>query len=67
MSDVVRIGSAATLPADLIDTLRQDAERMRALVCVVLMDDGTWHVRHTTAQQSIVDSAAVNLMRYLTR
>jgi hypothetical protein len=63
---VTRLGSAATTPADVIATLTPDAERMRAIVCVVLMEDGTWHVRHSTTQQSIVDSAAINLMKFVT-
>lgn len=66
MADVVQLGSAATTPTALIDTLKSDADRMRAVVCVVLMNDGSWHVRHSTTQQSIVDSAAVNLMRFVT-
>lgn len=63
MADVVTIPSRLTTPADLLDTLRADADRMRAIVVVVLMEDGTWHVRHSTTQSSIVDSAAVRLLR----
>jgi hypothetical protein len=66
MADIVRIGSASTTPAEVIETLAVDADRMRAVVCVVLLDDGSWHVRHSTCQQSIVDSAAVNLMKFVT-
>ncbi len=62
---ITRMGSAATTPADVLDTMRADADRMRAVVCVVLMDDGNWHIRHSTTQQSIVDSAAVNLLRFV--
>lgn len=63
MHDVPRIG--ATTPADLIATLAKDAGRMRAVVAVVLTEDGSWHVRHSTAPQSIIDAAAINLMREL--
>lgn len=67
MADIIEISSRATTPADVIATLTPDADRMRAIVVVALLDDGSWHVRHSTAQQSIVDSAAMQLMRHLTR
>lgn len=67
MGDVVEISSKATTPADVLAVLTPDAERMRAVVVVALLDDGSWHVRHSTTQQSIVDSAAVQLLRHLTR
>jgi hypothetical protein len=67
MAEIVTLSSAATTPADILDTLRPDADRMRALIAVVLMEDGSWHVRHSTTQQSIVDSAAVNLLRHQLR
>lgn len=65
MAEIVAISSKATTPADILDTLRPDAERMRAIVTVVLLDDGSWHVRTSTTQQSIVDSAAINLLKFV--
>ena len=64
MSNVIDLPSAAMSPADVLDTLRPDADRVRAVVVVALMDDGSWHVRHSTAQASVIDSAAVNLLRF---
>jgi len=44
VADVVKLGSSATTPADLLGTMSADADRMRAVVVVALMDDGSWHV-----------------------
>lgn len=65
MGEVVPIG-AQTTPRDIFETLMPDAERMSAVVVVVMMDDGSWHVRHSTARQSFIDSAAINLIKYVT-
>jgi hypothetical protein len=53
-------------PREILQTLLPDADRMRAVVAVVLLEDGSWHVRHSNTQTSIVHSAAINLLRFVT-
>lgn len=63
MSKIERIG--ATSPADILAAMAPDAQRIRTIVVVALLEDGTWCVRHSTAPQSIIDSAAVNLLKFV--
>lgn len=66
MSEVIQF-PAPQGPREIIeDVLLPDAHRMRAIVAVVLLEDGSWHVRHSNTQTSIVHSAAVNLLRFVT-
>lgn len=65
MSDVLQF-PAPDGPRQILETLLPDADRMRAIVTVVLLEDGSWHVRHSNTQASIVHSAAINLLRFAT-
>lgn len=66
MGEVTRLPTAMVTPSDLLTVLGDDAPNMRLLVAVVLLDDGTWHVRHSTALQSLVHSAAIRLLGHAT-
>ena len=65
MAEVVKLDSAAVTPRDILEQVLPDADRMRAVAVVVLLDDGSWHVRHSTTQQSVIDSAAVQFLKFV--
>lgn len=67
MTNVVTLPSAALTPTDLLRSLEREAENMRAVVVVSLGVDGTWCVAHSTTQQSVIDSAAINLLKYVSK
>lgn len=68
MSDnVVPIPTSAITPQALIETLSRDAERMSAMIVMIKMEDGSWHLRHSTMPTSTLELASIKLVKEIVR
>lgn len=63
MDNIVNLPTAAISPQTLIETLLKDAGRMSAVVVMIKMEDGSWHLRHSTMTTSTLDLASMQLLK----